>query len=127
MTQIIDRRKNTKGKSSENRQKFLKRVKETIKEQMPDIISQRKIKNYAAGGGKIIINKKGIDEPSFRHGEGGKRDYVIPGNTDYVPGDTIPKPPPGGGRGGGDASDSGSWEDDFIIEISQKEFLDYFF
>lgn len=128
MTQVIDRRKNTKGKSSENRQKFLKRVKGAIKEQLPNIISQRKIKDYGTAGGKVKISKhKGISEPSFRNGEGGKRDYVIPGNKEYIPGDTIPRDSGGGSSRGKRGSNEGSWEDDFIIELSQKEFLDYLF
>lgn len=127
MTQVIDRRKNTKGKSSENRQKFLKRVKGAIKEQLPNIISQRKIKDYGTAGGKVRISKhKGISEPSFRNGEGGKRDYVIPGNKEFIPGDTIPRDSGGGARGR-TGSNEGSWEDDFVIELSQKEFLDYLF
>lgn len=128
MTQVIDRRKNAKGKSSENRQKFLKRVKGAIKEQLPTIISQRKIKDYGATGGKVRISRhKGISEPSFRNGEGGKRDYVIPGNKKYTPGDTIPKDGGGGSGRGRQGSNEGTWEDDFVIELSQQEFLDYLF
>ncbi len=129
MTQIIDRRKNIKGKSSENRQKFLKRIKNSIKDQLPDIISKRKIKNLGNSGEKIKISRnKGISEPVFRHGEGGRKDYVIPGNRDFVPGDTIPKDGGGDGDGRGrQGSDEGSWEDEFVIELSQKEFLDYLF
>src|SRR6516164_3497324 len=124
MASIIDRRKNGRGKSTENRQKFLKRVHGAIKEQMPKILAKRKLKNYVAGGARIKV-KKGISEPWFRHGHGGNKDYVVPGNKEYVPGDLIPRQPGGGGKH--DASDEGEGLDDFFVEISQEEFLKYFF
>lgn len=129
MTQIIDRRKNSHGKSTENRQRFLKRVKGVIKEQLPKIIANRKIKDMGTSGGKVKVSRnRGITEPIFRHGDGGKRDYVIPGNKDFVPGDTIPKPRSGSGSSRGrQGSNEGQWEDDFIIELSQQELLDYLF
>ncbi len=124
MVQIVDRRKNGRGKSTENRQKFLERVKDAIKDQLPDIISQRKIKDMDSGGADIVV-KKNLREPSFRHGRGGDGDYVVPGNRKHVPGDKIPKPPEGGsGRGG---SEEGQWEDEFIVNLSRAEFLHYFF
>lgn len=133
MTQIIDRRKNTKGKSTENRKKFLNRVKGAIKEQLPHIIAKKSIKdlgNPNGGGGKIIISKnKTVSEPNFRNGPDGKKDYVLPGNKKFVPGDSLDKPPKNGsGNGRGrEGSPDGIGEDDFIVELSQKEFLDYFF
>ena len=47
------------------------------------------------------IPKKDIGEPVFHHGQGGIRDTVHPGNTDYVRGDRIARPKGGGGGGSG--------------------------
>ncbi len=125
---IIDRRKNGKGKSLENRQKFLKRIRHSIKKALPDIINNRKLKDVNSEGGIIHIPQKNIKEPSFRHGEGGIRESVRPGNKEFNPGDRFRKPPSGGqGAGGKKGSNEGSGEDDFTVEISRDEFLDYLF
>jgi uncharacterized sporulation protein YeaH/YhbH (DUF444 family) len=52
---------------------------------------------------------------------------VLPGNRDFVPGDTVPRPPSGGGGAGRGASPNSEGLDDFVFEISQQEFLDFLF
>ena len=129
MSNIIDRRKNTKGKSTNNRQKFLRRVEDQIRKAIPDIISQEKIKD-ATNGGKVKVPIKGIKEPSFRHDpRSGKKHYVRPGNDQFKEGDLVPKPEDGeGGPGRGRGSNSPETsEDDFAIILSREEFLKYFF
>lgn len=129
MSNIIDRRKNTKGKSTNNRQKFLKRVEDQIKEAIPDIISQESIKD-SSGGGKVKVPIKGINEPNFRHDpRSGKKHYIRPGNDKFSEGDKIPKPE-GEGKGSGSGQGSNSPEvtqDDFVVILSREEFLKYFF
>ncbi len=124
---IIDRRKNGKGKSLENRQKFLKRIRHSIKKALPDIINNRKLKDVDSSGGIIHVPQKNIKEPSFRHGEGGTRESIRPGNKEFNPGDRFKKPRQGEGPGGRKGSNEGSGEDDFNIEISREEFLDFLF
>ena len=124
---IVDRRPNGKGKSLDNRQKFLKRIRESIKKSLPDIINNRKIKDLDSDGGVIHIPRKNINEPSFRHGEGGEHEVVRPGNKEFNTGDRFKKPPKQGGGKGNKGSPDGEGEDDFTIEISREEFLDYFF
>lgn len=97
MSNIIDRRKNTKGKSINNRQKFLKRVEDQIKKAIPDIISQESIKD-SNGKGKVKVPIQGIKEPNFRHDpKSGRKQSVRPGNDKFNEGDQIPKPEGGGG------------------------------
>lgn len=125
---FIDRRKNTSGKSTGKRTKFLKRVEDLIKEQIPNIINKRKIEDIDSEGGKVRVSRKTITEPSFRNGKGGIREHVHSGNDRYITGDTSPRPPEEGGGGSGKkASDSGEGEDDFIIELNRDEFLDLLF
>ena len=129
MSNIIDRRKNNKGKSTNNRQKFLKRVEDQIKKAIPDIISQESITDSQSGG-KVKVPVKGITEPSFRHdGQSGKKQIVKPGNDRFNEGDKIPKPEGGGGgTGRGKGSNSPEvTEDDFTVVLSREEFLKYFF
>src|SRR5581483_11366525 len=58
----------------------------------------------------------------------GERDFVLPGNREFSPGDTIDKPRQGGQGGSGkQASDSGEGEDDFEFTMTQDEILDIFF
>jgi len=126
MSNIIDRRKNGKNKSSGNRQKFLKRVKGQIKEAVKKKIQDGSIKD-ADSGGNVKINRKSVKEPKFNHGKAGKRKGVHPGNKEYHKGDTVRKPEGGGGAGGRKGSPDGEGEDDFEFTISREEFLEIFF
>ncbi len=128
MAYIVDRRLNSKNKSLVNRERFLKRYQKQIRRAVSDAVSRRNITDMEQGE-SITIPKRDISEPVFRHGEGGKRDMVHPGNKEFVEGDRIQRPPggAGGGAGSGDASNSGEGMDDFVFQISQKEFLEYLF
>ncbi|WP_162055845.1 YeaH/YhbH family protein [Pontibacter pamirensis] len=129
MSSIIDRRKNDKGKSTGNRQKFLKRVEHQIKKAIPDIISQESITDSQTGG-SVKVPVRGLDEPSFRHdSKSGKKQIVKPGNDKFQEGDRVPKPKEGGGGGGnGKGSNSpDTTEDEFTVVLSREEFLKYFF
>jgi uncharacterized sporulation protein YeaH/YhbH (DUF444 family) len=128
VTQIIDRRLNGKNKSAVNRQRFLRRFREQIRKSVSDAISQRSIKDIDKGE-TVNIPTRDTNEPIFHHGQGGRREVVQPGNTDFVTGDKIPRPPSGGGGGPGQgqASNSGEGEDDFVFQLSREEFLEFFF
>ncbi len=126
---IIDRRKNGKHKSTSIRQKFLRRAKKQIKKAVQDAIEKRKVKDIGSdndGENTVSIPTKGISEPTFGHGQGGDREYIIPGNHDKIVGDTIPKPK-GGDGGGNNASPDGEGEDDFAFALTRDEFLEFFF
>lgn len=128
MSYIIDRRLNSKKKSTVNRQRFLKRYRNHIKKAVARSVDKRSIVDMEKGE-KISIPSKDINEPVFHHGQGGLQDRVLPGNDQFITGDQI-KRPPGGGGGGGQgqgASDSGEGDDDFIFQITQEEFLDFMF
>lgn len=128
MAYIVDRRLNSKNKSLVNRERFLKRYQKQIRRAVSDAVSRRNITDMEQGE-SITIPKRDISEPVFRHGQGGKRDVVHPGNKEFIEGDRIQRPPggAGGGGGSGDASSSGEGMDDFVFQISQKEFLEYLF
>ncbi len=126
MTQIIDRRLNGKHKSAINRQRFIRRFKSQIKQKVSDAISGRSISDID-NGEKVNIPAKDILEPVFGHGSGGRREVVQPGNTDFVTGDKIPRPPNTGEGSGSKASNTGEGIDEFVFELSREEFLDFFF
>ena len=125
---FIDRRKNPKGKSLGNRQRFLKRARTQIKEAVNKSLRDRSVKELDKGE-KISIPSKSTAEPRFTHDrEKGAREAVHPGNKEFSAGDRLKKPPKGGGRGRGkDASDFGEGEDEFQFTLTQEEFLDIFF
>ena len=127
MTYIVDRRLNSKNKSLVNRERFLKRYQNQIRKAVSDAVSRRNITDMEQGE-SITIPKRDISEPVFRHGQGGQREIVHPGNKEFVTGDKLPRPQGGaGGKGSGQASADGDGEDDFIFQISQQEFLEYLF
>ena len=122
--QIIDRRLAGKNKSIGNRERFLRRHKEQIREAVKRAVDGRGIRDLVQGE-DIHIPKRDISEPVFSHGQGGRRETVHPGNDEYVRGDRIERPPGGGGSGG--ASDQGEGDDDFVFHLSKEEFMQVFF
>ena len=126
MLQIIDRRLAGKNKSIGNRERFLRRHKEQIREAVKRAVDGRGIRDLAQGE-DIHIPKRDISEPVFRHGQGGKREMVHPGNREYVQGDRIDRPKGGQGKGGSQASDTGEGDDDFVFHLSKEEFMQVFF
>ncbi len=129
MGHFIDRRLNGKNKSTVNRQRFLRRHKQQIKESISDAVNSRSITDVDSGE-SISIPSRDISEPHFRQGKGGKRDMVHPGNDQFIPGDRIERPPGGGGGSGsgeGQASPDGEGQDEFVFQISKDEYLDLLF
>ena len=124
-TQIIDRRLAGKNKSVGNRERFVRRYKEQIADAVRRAVAQRDIRHIEQAE-NITIPRRDIREPVFRHGQGGIRDTVHPGNADHVRGDRIQRPKGGGGKGS-QASDSGEGEDDFTFTLSRDEFMQLFF
>jgi len=127
---IVDRRKNSKGKSSENRQRLLKRIDGQIKKALPDIVKNTNVKDLTSNNGSVKVPVKGIGEPQFHYDkDSGEKKHVHPGNKEYSEGDIIKKPDGGQGGGGGQkgSKDAQQTEDDFTVSISREEFLDYFF
>jgi len=124
---IIDRRLNPSGKSLANRQRFLRRARAQIVKAVRDASGSRSILDIG-NGEKISIPADGLREPSFRRAsQGGIRDYVVPGNKEYVEGDHIKKPEKeDGGEGGSEGSPDGEGQDDFAFVLSREEFLDIF-
>ena len=123
---IVDRRQDSKNKSSINRGRFIQRFKGQIRKAVADAIAKRGIRDLD-NGEKIGIPGKDISEPNFRHGRGGRRDMVHPGNDRFNTGDEVERPLGGGGQGKGKASDQGEGMDDFVFTLTRDEFLDIFF
>ncbi len=127
MSFLIDRRSNPKQKSAVNRQRFLRRYRERIKESVAENLRGRGIAQDGSGE-RISIPARDTSEPVFRHGAGGTVTHVVPGNEEFTRGDRIQKPRgAGSGSGPGQASDQGEGLDEFVFQINQQEFLDALF
>jgi uncharacterized protein len=126
--QVIDRRLSGKNKSIGNRERFLRRYKEQIKEAVRKAVGDRSIRDIEEGA-DITLPKRDVNEPTFGHAPGGSRELVHPGNQEYIRGDRIQRPQGGGGGGGSGsgASPDGQGEDEFVFRISREEFMNYFF
>lgn len=122
---IIDRRLNPGGKSLSNRQRFIRRARALVRRAVREASSDRSIKDMDRGG-EVVIPTDGVREPTLRRSShGGVRDYLLPGNKDYVRGDRIARPPGGAGQGG-EGSEDGGGDDEFRFALTDEEFLDLF-
>jgi uncharacterized sporulation protein YeaH/YhbH (DUF444 family) len=126
MLQLIDRRPNSRGKSAVNRERFLRRYKAQIQGAVKKMIGERRIADMEKGG-EVRVPRKDISEPQFGFGHGGDREFVLPGNREYVVGDKIPRPEGSNGRGSGDEGGTGESEDAFVFSLSREEFMQIFF
>src|SRR5438874_594996 len=129
MSHFIDRRLNPKGKSLANRQRFLRRARAQIREAVQKSLKDAAVADIGRDR-KVRISTKGTREPRFRldPAAGGERDFVLPGNKEFMPGDEIKKPRSGEGKlRGKEAADFGEGEDDFEFTMTQDEILDIFF
>jgi len=123
---IVDRRLNPSGKNLANRQRFMRRAKAQIRKAVHESSGSRSIRD-ADEGGEVVLPAQGVHEPSLhRSATGGIRDHLLPGNKEYIAGDTIPRPQGGGGGGGSEGSPDGEGEDDFRFALSRDEFIDLF-
>lgn len=126
MSMIIDRRLNDHNKSATNRERFIRRYSDQVKRAIDGMVSDRSIKHMDKGG-DVRIPVKDISEPAFRHGSGGDREMVHPGNRTFNQGDRIQRPESGGGSGGEGGSGQGEGSDSFEFSLSREEFMKLFF
>lgn len=132
---FADRRRTGRGKSLNNRQKLLKRIKESIKNAKPEDIGNegvRKAGTPTVGNtftNPVKVAKTALAEPTFRYDmHGGEHEVVLIGNDRWLKGDEFPIERAEGSGGDGCGSGPGEeTEDDFIINISRSEFFDVFF
>ena len=122
---IVDRRLNPGGKSLANRQRFLRRARALVQRAVRDSVKDRSIKDIDQQG-EVTIVRGSVHEPTLRRAaSGGDRDYILPGNREYLEGDTIDRPRHGGGAGGPEAG-QGDGEDEFRFMLTREEYLDLF-
>src|SRR5512134_1755318 len=126
MLHVIDRRQNARGKSAVNRERFLRRYKTQIRDAVKKMVGERRLDDMERGG-EVRVPRKDISEPSFGFGRGGDREFVLPGNREYVAGDRIARPDGAGGGGRSDTGGEGESEDAFVFSLSRDEFMQIFF
>src|ERR1700757_2230357 len=123
---ILDRRLNPSGENPASRQRFRRRAKSLTRKEVHESSANRSIKD-ADQAGEVALPAQGVHEPSFhRSSSGGVRDHLLPGNKQYIEGDTIPRPQGGSGGGGSEGSPDGEGQDDFRFALSRDEFVDLF-
>lgn len=125
---IIDRRLNDRNKSATNRQRFIRRYKSQLSRAVTDAVAERSITDIEQGA-DVSIPVRDISEPQFGLGNGGDRDFVLPGNREFSRGDRLPKPKgqDGKGDGSGQQGEGGGNQDQFTFTLSKEEFMNLFF
>ena len=127
MAHFVDRRLNPRDKSLGNRHRFLRRTRAEVKRAVDNAVAERSIAD-AGKGGAVSIPTDGIGEPQFHlSSDSGEREYVRPGNKDFVAGDRIDKAKGGASGSGREGSESGSDQDPFSFALTEAEFLDILF
>ncbi len=128
LLRIVDRRSDPPGRGAVNRERFIRRFKDDIKRAADEEFGKRSIKDVGRGG-RISIPGRGLSEPRLVHDDdSGSRDFVLPGNREYLPGDSVSRPRRGEGDGAeGDDPGSGEGSDSFAFALSREEFLALFF
>ena len=127
MSAFIDRRSNGKNQQAVNRQRFIKRFTAQIKQAVSESIQERRITDIEQGE-KIHISRKDIAEPQIKHGQGGERQFVLPGNKIFRTGDRLTRSSAKNAEDSGhNASDQGEGMDDFQFYLTKEEYLNIFF
>jgi len=132
---FVDRRRTGRGKSLNNRNKLLKRVKDSIKNAKPEDIDAGGVGKAAtpqsgnAYTNPVKVARTALSEPTYHYDpDKGEREIVLLGNDHWLKGDEFPVGRSGGSGGNGSGAGPGEeGEDDFIINISRSEFYDVFF
>jgi uncharacterized sporulation protein YeaH/YhbH (DUF444 family) len=127
MTIFIDRRKTDKGKNLGNKQRFLQRIAKAIKAKAHRVVG--KSMGNEKSEGKVTVDHASVEEPTFVYGSAEQYNLIFPGNRKYVRGDIFDTNDmgEGSGSGSGDGQGEGDGEDDFTINVSREDFLNYFF
>jgi hypothetical protein len=126
----VDRRKAAKGKSAGNRQKLLRRIRDSIRAATPTGDQSKVTANNTGNVNTIKVARNSLKEPTFTYAYlTGERDIVLIGNDRFERGDEFPiDTGGGGGNGSGNGAGPGEEsEDDFIVNISRQEYFDVFF
>ena len=76
MANFIDRRLNSKNKSTINRQRFIRRYKNQIKKSVSDAVNKRGVTDVESGE-NVTITRKDLSEPVFHQGQGGVKDLSL--------------------------------------------------
>ena len=79
--QVIDRRLSGKNKSIGNRERFLRRYREQIRDAVRKAVGDRSIHNIEDGA-DISLPRRDVSEPVFNHGPGASGEMVHPGNQE---------------------------------------------
>ena len=130
---FVDRRKTGRGKSINNRQKLLRRIRDSIKNSNPEDIDSDGIagsspQKNSANSNPVHVARDALSEPTFRYGASvGEREVVLIGNDEFLKGDDFPLDDEDEGSGSGSGGPGDDGEDDFIVNISRSEFFDVFF
>jgi uncharacterized protein len=126
---IIDRRLNQGDKNLGNRQRFIRRAKQQIKNSIRHSLGNRSISDTSQGE-LVNIPLDGVQEPHFHvDPASGQSHRVLPGNQDFVSGDQIKKPSGGssGSRGHKPSDSPETAQDQFEFMLTKDEFYDLLF
>jgi uncharacterized sporulation protein YeaH/YhbH (DUF444 family) len=127
VTHIIDRRLNPRDKTINNRKRFIDLHKSQVKKAVKKLLEDGDV-DITKSNRKVNVNP--TTEPTFqRDGKTGDKEYVLPGNKEFVTGDQIHKPKQGegGGAGKGEGSPDGEGEHDFEFNLTYDEFMEFVF
>ncbi len=129
MAQFIDRRLNPRDKSLGNRQRFLRRraVRGQARGRQGGARAHHRRRRARAARSRSRPTASTSRSSTFR-ATSGEREFVLPGNKEFVAGDTHRQARRAvGGGGGRQGRRTGRGEDAFSFALTEAEFLDILF
>ena len=124
---IIDRRPNSQGKNTVNRYLFVQRVKKHVRDAITQSIESNDIKGVTQSQKRTVsVPAHDLKQPSPSLTIGGVSTRVYTGNTEFVVGDRLERPPSGDGTGSSGSKD-GEGEDNFEFELDDSDYFDILF
>lgn len=132
---FVDRRKTGRGRSLNNRQKLLRRIKESIRNSKPEDIDAAGVQGAGSQSSAqrnlnnpIKVMREVLAEPNFNYSPHmGEREVVVIGNDRWLKGDDFPLQGDDEDEEGSTGGPGEDGEDDFVVNISLGEFFDVFF
>ena len=124
MNRLIDRRLNARGKSTVNRERFLRRYKTQIRDAVKRMVGERRSRKWTAAG-TCTSPRKTSPSPTSVTATAASAKSCFPATANTSPATAFRAPAAAGsGSGGGsEAGEGAEAQDDFVFRFRARKFM----